>query len=555
VTIEARKDIPNRVQVEHVNNLPSFNKNGPGLVQGLLSVDQTIHWADPLQAKCPLQLDCTPSGDPNNPCCQPFTGPEPTTVHLHGAEISACFDGGPDTWFTPAGQTGPQYCTLVSAGPGKAIYFYPNSQEPGTLWFHDHALGVTRNNVFAGLAGFYFVRDPSTEPKKLPSGPYEIEMAIQDHRFDTKSRIYFTGSGPGPAAWPDPQNGGVTPNFHPFWYVQFYGDVVTVNGAVWPYLKVEPRRYRFRLLDGANGRRLDLHFVAPEGKEPPPVYQIGADDQYFDTPVKVNDTACAGKPITTVCSDVSLLPGERADIIVDFTNLAGQTITVTNTGPSVVPVTDVIQFQVVLPLSGHDNSCDPAKPNPTAGICARKYPIVRLIDGQGNVVPKIDKRRQLIITELNTTDGGKNPTGEIEQFVNNTYWNGLEWPNIQKYFPDDGISELPQVGSTELWEIINFENATQAWHPIHTHLVQFQILNRQNLALDSATGKFFYEEAWNAAFPASCDHEEGFCPGYGPPLPYNTANADGSAAILRSVLSFRALRSRPTRGNPDGRML
>src|SRR5262249_55548845 len=151
------------------------------------------------------------------------------------------------------------------------------------------------------------------------------------------------------------------PHIHPFWLVNFVGDVTTVNGAPWPYLKVEPRRYRFRILNGANGARYDLNFG-----DNVPVWQIGADDNYLDKPVRVNGTACAGTVAGyTACSDVSLLPGERADIIVDFTGLAGQTITVTN---GFLNQAEVMQFRVVLPLSGRDDSCDPANPNPINGF-------------------------------------------------------------------------------------------------------------------------------------------------------------------------------------------
>ena len=115
---------------------------------------------------------------------------------LHGAEISANYNGGPDTWFTPNGKTGANYSTLGNPGVGKAIYRYHNAQEPGTLWFHDHTLGATRTNVFAGLAGFYLIRGPETEPKDLPSGAYEIEMAIQDREFDTKASCTFQMKSP-----------------------------------------------------------------------------------------------------------------------------------------------------------------------------------------------------------------------------------------------------------------------------------------------------------------------------------------------------------------------
>ena len=118
---------------------------------------------------------------------------------------------------------------------------YPNTQEGATLWFHDHALGVTRLNVYAGLAGFYFLRSPEESSLKLPENDYEIEMAIQDRMFDMDGQLFFPAVGQNPA-------------MHPLWLPEFFGDVIVVNGKTWPYLEVEPRRYRFRILDGSNAR-------------------------------------------------------------------------------------------------------------------------------------------------------------------------------------------------------------------------------------------------------------------------------------------------------------
>ena len=534
VTIDTRRGIPD--ELEFVNQLPSFNSSDPtgaGLVQGLLPVDQTLHWADPLQTGCGMMtVDCSQSATTaaaadrslaldnpktvwcgriparnasllsptsmaasSSPCCNQYTGPVPTTVHLHGAEVAAAYDGGPNSWFTPDGRKGPDYTTIGDPGPGKAIYKFQNSQEAGTLWFHDHALGVTRDNVYAGLAGFYFIRDPQNEPANLPTGPYEIEMLVQDRSFDTNSQLYFPVS--------------ISVADHPYWSVIFEGDVATVNGAAFPYLKVEPRRYRFRVLNGSNNRALTLGFGAAT------VYLIGADDNYFDKPVKV--------------TTVPLAPAERADLIVDFSKLPGARITMTNTGVTeryFIP--QIMQFQVTLPRRGPDNSCNPAKPDIVNGICARKTPFVKLTDGKGNVLPgvKIDKVRQLVINE-----NFDYPTN-LEELTNNTKWDGLKSPGVAAEFPTDGVSELPRVGSTELWEIANIYSpgvATQT-HPVHIHLSQFQVLNRQALRVNFNG----YFAAWNAAFgtggvplPSTCTTGQ-YCPDYGPPLPYLQINADGA---------------------------
>jgi FtsP/CotA-like multicopper oxidase with cupredoxin domain len=514
VTVETRRFVP--ALVTYVNALP----NGPGSVQSLVSVDQTIFWADPngMATKNPC-LD-----NPNRDGCnQPYQGPVPAVPHLHGGEVPSIFDGGPNAWFTPLGMKGPGYSSLLKVGAGKAVYLYPNAQEPGTPWFHDHALGATRTNVYSGLAAFYFIRDPANEPNNLPDGAYEVEMAIQDRQFDTNGQLYFPDGSGDPAS----NLNGTPPNpdVHPLWIPEFAGDVVVVNGSPWPYFNVEPRRYRFRIVGGANARMWNLSF----GKAP--VYVIGSDDAYLDAPARVNTLFIA--------------PGERADIIVDFTKFAGRNITVTNDAPVPFPdglwpvdhvdqethkkvaadqpwMANIMQFRVTEPLRGRDTSCDPAH-----GGCTRPSQMIRLADGQGNVAAGVTfaNVRQLILKEQAGFDAGGNETGPLQVLVNNTQFYGLGSASIANEFPVDGISELPRVGSTELWEIINL---TADAHPMHTHLVQFQILNRQPFNLDPFTG---YPAAWAAAFAGKCTPSVDFfnpCPGFGPPNSYLTPNADGA---------------------------
>jgi spore coat protein A, manganese oxidase len=280
-----------------------------------------------------------------------------------------------------------------------------------------------------------------------------------------------------------------------------------VNGAAFPYLNVEPRRYRFHYLNGCNNRSLILGF----GNLNVPIYQIGADDNYFDKPVSV--------------SNVTIQPGERADIIVDFSKFAGQNITVMNTGAvTKVNLSEIMQFRVGTTLKTPETSCDPTNPDMSTGTCARKNPLVRLTDGNGNKTPGliVDQVRQLVFNEY------VNYPTTIKENVNNTSWMGLDSPNIAKYFPIDGISELPREGSIEEWDIANI--ATMGQHPFHIHLTQFQIINRQNLDMDATTG---YGAAWQAAFGQGGDLPTGcsagsVCLDYGPPLKYTKANDDGA---------------------------
>lgn len=529
VTLESKRFSP--TQVKFVNSLPTFNSffpTGPGLVQGLITVDQTVDVADPLGTSTANGCSIVPGVPPLDAACMiPYVGPPPAIAHLHGGEVPSQADGGPLGWFTPNGLKGMLYNSFYNAGPGTQVNLYPNTQEPGTLWFHDHAMGMTRTNVYSGLEAFYLLRDPQAEPKNLPSGAQEIEIVIQDRQFDTTGQLFFPDGSGADAATSNLNGTPPNPDLHPFWNPEFVGDVVVVNGAPWPYLNVEPRRYRFRLLDGANARAFSLRFGSV------PTYVIATDENYLDAPVLKNR--------------VLILPAQRRDVIVDFTNFERQIITVTNNarvpfpdGLSPVPYIDpacvpgpcpadqpqmsrIMRFVVAAAVTSPDTSC-----NPAAGQCARPKPIVKLTDGAGHVAPGvvIDKVRRLILNEF---EGSGGPLGV---FVNNTQFMGKLSPSINALFPTDGISERPRQGSIELWEIVNL---TEDAHPMHTHLLQFQVLNRENFNADSETG---YDEVWEAAFPADTMYSPACtggveCPGWGPPLPYNTVVRD--EAFLAAV--------------------
>ncbi|HEX9079089.1 MAG TPA: multicopper oxidase domain-containing protein [Desulfuromonadaceae bacterium] len=561
VTVQARRFVP--TTMTYKNNLPKFGDpitiNGTttsALVQGLVSVDQSIDWADPLGLAALNGCTMFPQ-DPNNvfttnpglnPYCNtPYQGTPPAVAHLHGGESSSYVDGGPLAWFTPDGKKGKDFYSQYNAGPGAAVYRYDNFQEPGTLWFHDHVMGQTRTNVYSGMAAFFFLEDPLTQPRGLPDGPYEIEMAIQDRQFDTNGQLFFPDGSPsganqcGSGLAGDPCLNGPPPNpsNHPLWVPEFIGDVAIVNGAPWPVLHVEPRRYRLHLLDGSNARMYNLDFG------PVPVYAVGADDNYLNRPVKI------GK--------VFIAPGERSDVIVDFSKVKfGTTITVTNDAPVPFPsglfpvphpdpvtgallpadqpqMASIMQFVVDKHPSWPEMSC-----NPAWGKCGRPFPMARLTDGLGHVASgvKIDRKRQLILKEF------EGPGGPLMVLVNNTQFMGTMSPGVDASVFPDGITEVPQEGSVEEWEIINL---TMDAHPMHTHLAQFQILNRQVFDIDGTMGSGIaggYLGAWNAAFgtgPAplfpGCTAGQ-FCPGFGPPLPYQIANADGALGGNPAVSPF-----------------
>jgi len=521
-TIEAQRYIP--TDVTYVNNLTGPGGT-PSVLQKYLTVDQQVHWADPLGLRCtmnPSNPECfTPYGFPAFPADSPTGAPVPTVVHLHGGESQSAFDGHPDAWFTPDG-TGP-------VGPGGITgpafvsreYEYANGQEATTLWYHDHALGTTRLNVYGGLAGFYFIRDDrdtglETNPIGLPAEAYEAEALIQDRQFDTNGQLYFPdGQPPGAGLNGDPPN----PTIHPFWIPEFIGDAIVVNGKSWPYLNVEPRRYRIRLLNGSNARFYNMwlwDFNPATAGAGPALWQIGSDGGLLDAPAQI-----------AYPDKLLLAPGERADVIIDFSAFAGRTLKLRNDARTPFPdglpadpngTGQILQFRVGTVVTGTDTSCDPSLVFPAAGSCDLRgsNPIVR-IDPTLTGVPA-DNFRQLTLNEV------AGAGGPLESILNNSQWSGIQLSTMATMTPTpitdstqvgvNFLTELPRVGSTEIWELINL---TADAHPIHVHLVQFQVLSRQTYR------KFLYQQAYNRAFPGGA-----YLPGDGPPRAYNTPNADGA---------------------------
>jgi spore coat protein A len=498
-TIDAKRGNP--LNVTYVNNLFAQTYDSVGLV-----VDQTLHWADP-------------DGNGMMGSFAPYTGEPPAVVHLHGGEVPSESDGGPDAWFTPGyGNIGPAW-TDVFPGSVNAdqYYYYPNTQEAATLWFHDHALGATRLNVYAGMAGFYLLRDDAEDALNLPgwSGdglvqefdpvtatygtPYlpEIEIVIQDRMFDTNGKLYFPNLPP-------------NPNAHPYWTPEFVGDIITVNGKTWPYLSVAPRKYRFRFLNGSNARFYELWLQdLATGTFGPVINQIGTDGGLLDAPVAIDPN---------IGQKLIMGPGERADVIIDFSATPNAVWTLRNSGntpyPKGAPPTGstlgrIMQFIVNGQLQSADNSQLPA--------VLRTTPLVKLTNFAGglNVTPA--KTRQLTLNEV------MGAGGPLEVLVNNTKWdgNGAE--------PGLGETEIPTEGTSEVWQIINL---TADAHPIHLHLVQFQLVSRQKFSLNK------YVKAYDALFPGGA-----FIGGYGPPKPYDFYTTTPNIPALGAIYG----------GNPDVR--
>ncbi|MRR55010.1 MAG: bilirubin oxidase [Deltaproteobacteria bacterium] len=461
------------------NELPAGNVSN---VQQLLPIDMTIDWANP------TGINCAPdpiTGDYTNLQCgtlPPYLGPLPDAVHFHGAEVAPAFDGGPDAWFTQDNaQTGIGF-------PG-STYTYPNGQQEATLWFHPHGLGITRLNVYAGLAGGYILIDPDNPPlAAMPAFPqHDIPLIIQDRSFDTTGQLFYNlASNPQP-----------NPTVHPFWIPEFIGDAIVVNGKTWPNLNVEPRQYRFRLLNGSNARFYDLSmnkgvkFIA-----------IATDNGYLVNAV--------------LTPNVVIGPGERYEVIVDFSALrVGTKVVMKNVARTPFPggarptrngTDTIMQFTVVANASGLPNTTiangTPIRPTPLEPIAT-------------GFVAGTNITRQLTLNEVIGAGG------PLELVINNSKFNLLlntsGCPAGSPPGSAAGVcreTELPAVGDTEIWEIINI---TADAHPMHTHLVSYQILDRTP----------FRATPWINQYDALLVGN-GVLPGAGPPNPYSMKNADGA---------------------------
>jgi FtsP/CotA-like multicopper oxidase with cupredoxin domain len=369
----------------------------------LLTIDQTLHWANPPAANCLM-------GDPNRTDChtdrpEPYLGPVPMVPHLHGAHVDPHSDGYPEAWWLPAASNitanyhteGDFFDDALGQAPGAnsgyADYRYRNDQAATTLWFHDHTLGMTRANVYAGPAGFWLIRGgandlatglPGPAPTagqtvtqlNSPTDPVrqairEIPIVIQDRSFNSdgslfypKDRAFFEGVANNTALGipfiGNPAGTTAGPSdISPLWNPEAFFNTMVVNGTTWPQLEVAPAIYRLRLLNGSNSRFLNLAmfrlYVTATKKKlgqidnsyEIPFYQIGADQGFLPKVVRVQTgfatSLTPGTPLTSVnqlrkapSRDQALLlgPAERADVLIDLRGLPnGTRVRMLNTAP------------------------------------------------------------------------------------------------------------------------------------------------------------------------------------------------------------------------------
>jgi spore coat protein A len=366
-TFEVRSGEP--ITVEWVNNLPAKH---------LLTIDHAVHGAG---ADVPDVR---------------------TIVHVHGAKVPSESDGNPEKWFAP--------------GQSK-VDTYPNRQQAAGLFYHDHAMGITRLNTVAGLVGQYLIRDEVEDSLRLPSGPYEIPLCIYDRLFELNGQLQY------PKAWSS----------------DYIGNAILLNGKLFPFLAVEPRPYRFRILNCSNGTIFTLSFardslILVPGNEP--FKMIGSDQGFLAAPLEMKR--------------IGLTPAERADIVVDFGPYAGKTIYLKNSTSPIMQIR-VSAGQADTAVSWPAKLRSFERTPESAAVKTRELTLVDYMDASG-------KTTHMLL-------------------------NGAHY--------DMPVTESPALNSTEIWTLINL---TGEMHPIHLHLVRFQILDRRPFDLEAYknSGKLAY---------------------------------------------------------------
>jgi spore coat protein A len=340
-----------------------------------------VEWANELPARHFLPIDHTLHGAERSL-------PEVrSVVHLHGGRTPAASDGYPEEWVVPGKS---QTC------------FYPAKQDAALLFYHDHSMGLNRLNIYAGMQGLFVVRDAQEAALKLPSGKYEVPLLLADRLLRKDGQLVYPVS-----EHPDRP-----------WVPEVFGNAILVNGKLLPYLEVEPRRYRLRIMNGSNGR---FYRVSLENKHEMQV--IGNDQGLLSAPVAVKR--------------VPLAPAERVDIVIDFAAMAGTHVKLVSDS------FDIMKFRVAA-KGAADTSVLPATLRPPL---------------------RLDEKTAVRTRRLTLDERMDDIQRSMGMLLNNTPWHAP-------------ITETPTLGTTEIWELVNL---TDDSHPIHLHLVRLQILDRRRL--------------------------------------------------------------------------
>ncbi len=509
MTIEAVHGRP--VRVRWSNQLTDAHG---AFLPHLLPVDPTLHWANPDQRPGPgglrgtdLRPDFTgltyvPPEEFTDATTQytSYRGPVPLVTHLHGATgVGDESDGYPEAWYLPDARNIPRgfarsgrwyrFFALKAWkdnrsvwGPGSAVSDYPMDNRASTLWFHDHALGMTRVNVYAGPVGFLLVRggphgdaevrDARTGGRATLPGPapqagerpgtthLEIPLAIQDRSFKADGSLFYPDS----RAFFDEYDGPLIPEspVSPLWNPEFFGNTLIVNGRTWPYLEVQQRRYRFRFLNGCQSRFLILDFSAIPGVL---AWQIGNDGGFMAAP---HDVMGAGR------GRILLGPAERADVIVDFAGVPHGAHVLRNIGPDE-------------PYGGGepDDDFDPAHPETTGQVMQFRVRAATSSDRStppqhlrlpriAPLGPEVRVRRVSLNEHSHETAGGDAPVAAVLGLLSADPRQGPV--GVEAKMWSDAVTENPASGATEVWEVYNM---TVDAHPVHLHAVTFEVLDRR----------------------------------------------------------------------------
>lgn len=580
-----------RVNVRWINGL--VDKKGNYLPH-LLPVDQTLHWANPSQ-------DCMHGSGTDcmgkNP--ERYRGPVPMVPHVHGAHVDPHSDGYSEAWWLPAAKnipagyalSGKLFDDATGTNPGTrgyADYSYRNDQPATTLWYHDHTLGMTRNNVYAGPAGFWLIRGgqydravdvSDRQPAVLP-GPApvagqgllelntpgnatrkairELPLVIQDRSFNADGSLFYPGDR---AFFEGLKKSQLQITFAPesdvapIWNPETFFNTMVVNGTTWPKLNVAQARYRFRLLNGSNARMINLALfvVNPRTNEinrrrEIPMYQIGSDQGFLPRVVRIRTgeqialIPGAHEPVPNPNPNdpTALLMGlaERADVIVDFSGLPdGTMVRMINTAPDSPfggfpadpsdPGTtgQVMQFVVKAALTGAKGSTDGKTTAPGNLNLHAEHPLAtptatRLVslneDGGMKVCVKVDQDGEFVLDEsgnllqvdcVSADAGPFGPTaalgGKVVGTGVNAVGNPLRWADTTGASQATNIklmngttvtvnvTESPKLGEVEEWQIYNF---TEDAHPVHLHLVRFEVISRT--LMDGSPGSSGSRHPW-----------------------------------------------------------
>ncbi|ESQ34484.1 hypothetical protein EUTSA_v10007182mg [Eutrema salsugineum] len=377
-------------------------------IEAVYGVDTYVTWRNHLPSSHILPWDPTISP------ATPKTGGIPTVVHLHGGIHEPSSDGNADAWFTVGfRETGPKWT--------KTTAHYENKQQPGNMWYHDHAMGLTRVNLLAGLLGAYVLRHHAVEsPLRLPTGDeFDRLLVVFDRSFRTDGSIYMNAT-------------GNNPSIHPQWQPEYFGDAIIVNGKAWPRLSVRRRKYRFRIINASNARF--FRFFFSNGLD---FVVVGSDSAYLSKPVKTQS--------------ILLSPSEIADVIVDFSKSRSRTAVLANDAPYPYPSGDPVNeengkiMKFIINGESEADTCTIPK---------------KLIDYPSADVSNAVLTRYIAMYEY--VSDSDEPT--------HLYVNGLPY--------DAPVTETPKSGTTEVWEVINL---TEDNHPLHIHLGLFKVVEQTAL--------------------------------------------------------------------------